>query len=288
MIQILFSLIASIFQWIIAILDQIIILLAQLMGKPKFSQGAQWVLKNLMEDSMDSTKDWFKHTFSHLYHSIKYPHPPFTRTVQILILVSLPILVWCAYIPRDRYIWFLEITPICIIVLFLLGFFYRQVFTDLFYYLFFLQVMWVMIGAHYTYQTVPLGEWLRNALVWDRNPFDRIGHFIQGVVTFVFAREILYRTSPLKKSKWLNFSSLCITLTMSVIYEFYKWGVVLTIGETKAAPFVNNQGDIWNAQWNMLLALLGGLTSLVLLCDQQDRQLKKLNRYLTTHKAEKK
>ena len=287
MVQLIISWFISTGLWVISLLSQLIILLPQIIFKPTWiSQGTQWLLKTLMEDPDDTSKDVLKSWLSHAKHSIRHPHPPLTRDVQILIVLAMLIFLWSVRQPYDRFTWILEITPLIVLSMILAGFFYRLPFTKLFYWLFFLQGSLIMIGAHYTYENVPLGEWMKSWVGFERNHYDRLGHFVQGAVTVIFAREILLRTSPFKKSHWLNFSSVCIALAVSSLYELLEWWFASYYGES-ANSFLGFQGDVWDSQWDMFLGLVGAIISLLILKKIHDQQFAKLSRYLTTHPVDK-
>lgn len=283
MIQLLISWLMSVGLWLISMISQIVLLLPQLLFKPNWiSQGSQWVLKTLMEDSDDSTKDVLKSWYSHAKHSIKHPHPPLTRDVQILISLSLVVFIWSVFQPYDRFTWSLEVAPLIVISMILAGIFYRLPFTKLFYWLFFFQGVMILVGAHYTYEQVPLGEWLQNGFNLSRNPYDRIGHFVQGLVTVIFAREVLMRTSKIKKGAWLFILSVCLSFVVSALYELLEWGAASMYG-SDADAFLGFQGDTWDMQWDILMGLIGSLVSIPILSKLHDRQYMKLSKYLERH-----
>jgi putative membrane protein len=132
-----------------------------------------------------------------------------------------------------------------------------------------------MLGGHYTYAEVPLGFWVRDALDLSRNHYDRVGHFAQGFVPAIVAREVLLRTSPLRPGKWLAFLVVCVVLAFSAVYEFVEWWTALLTGES-ATAFLGTQGDPWDTQWDMLLCTIGAVTSLLLLSRLHDRALARL------------
>jgi putative membrane protein len=287
MVQLIISWFISSGLWLISLLSQLIILLPQIIFKPTWiSQGTQWLLKTLMEDPDDKGKDVLKSWMSHVNHSIRHPHPPLTRDVQILTVIATLIFFWSSHQPLDRFTWFLEIMPLFVTSMILAGYFYRLPFTKLFYWLFFIQAIMMMIGAHYTYENVPLGEWLKVWMSSERNHYDRIGHFVQGFVTVIFAREVLLRTSPFKKGKWLNFVSVSIAFSIGALYELVEWGVALLNGES-ASAFLGFQGDLWDSQGDMFLGLSGAIISLLMLSKMHHRQYVKLSRYLTAHPVNK-
>ena len=147
--------------------------------------------------------------------------------------------------------------------------------TPLVYRLIFVHALILMLGGHYTYAHVPLGFWLQDLFDFARNPYDRIGHFAQGFIPAMIAREILLRRSPLRPGKWLFFIVSCICLAISAVYEFIEWWAALILGQG-AQEFLGTQGDPWDTQWDMFLALVGAVTAQLLLSRVHDRQLARL------------
>jgi len=135
----------------------------------------------------------------------------------------------------------------------------------------------LMVGGHYTYAQVPAGDWVRDRLGWDRNPYDRFGHLMQGFVPAVLVRELLVRTSPLRGSRWLAPLTVCACLAFSAVFEMLEWLAAATGGEA-ADAFLGTQGDIWDTQWDMFCALIGATCALLLLSRVHDRALVRLDR----------
>lgn len=148
--------------------------------------------------------------------------------------------------------------------------------TPLVYRLLFLHALILLLGAHYTYAQVPIGSWVQDLLELRRNHYDRLGHFAQGFIPAILTREILLRWSPLRPGKWLSFLVLCVCLAFSACYELIEWWVAL-IGGISADSFLGTQGDIWDTQWDMFLALLGAITAQLTLSRQHDRELSRIN-----------
>ena len=142
--------------------------------------------------------------------------------------------------------------------------------TPLAYRLLFVHALILMLGGHYTYAEVPLGFWVGKALGFSRNHYDRLGHFAQGFVPAILAREILLRRSPLRPGRWLFFLVACVCLAISATYELIEWWTALATGEG-ATAFLGTQGDPWDTQWDMFLALVGALSALALLGRAHDR-----------------
>src|SRR5262249_3724939 len=129
----------------------------------------------------------------------------------------------------------------------------------------------LLLGAHYTYAQVPVGHWMQDLFGFTRNHFDRIGHFTQGFVPAILTREILLRRFPLQPGKWLFFLVCSVCLAFSATYELFEWGVARWTGEASRA-FLGTQGDEWDIQWDMFLALIGSVAAPVLLSHLHDSQ----------------
>jgi putative membrane protein len=172
--------------------------------------------------------------------------------------------------------WVLEVFPIFIALPILVATAKRFPLTPLAYRLLFVHAIILMIGGHYTYAKVPLGFWVQDALHLARNHYDRLGHFAQGFVPAIVAREVLLRRSPLGRGKWLFFLVTCVCLAVSASYELIEW-VAALLGGSSADAFLGTQGDVWDTQWDMFTALVGALSALVLLSRVHDRQLDALN-----------
>ncbi len=192
-----------------------------------------------------------------------------------LFLASIAVLVVSGIEPYDRLTWWMEVMPVLVALPIL--YFTRRIFplTPLLYGLLFFHGLVLMLGGHYTYSRVPLGFWLQDGFELARNHYDRIGHLAQGFVPAILAREILVRLSPLKPGGWLFFLVCCVVLAVSATYEFVEWGAALLYG-ADADSFLATQGDVWDTQWDMLLALIGCLISQLLLSGWHDKQLEKL------------
>ena len=206
------------------------------------------------------------------------PVPPSateTREAVALLVLTAIALVVSGIGPVDPGTWVLEVAPV-VIAAPLLYFTWRPFrLTPLTYRLIFLHALILMLGGHYTYAHVPLGFWLQDLFDFARNPYDRIGHFAQGFVPAIIAREILLRRSPLRPGKWTFFIVCCICLAISAVYEFIEWWAALILGQG-AQEFLGTQGDPWDTQWDMFMALVGAITAQVLLSRIHDRQLARL------------
>ena len=192
-----------------------------------------------------------------------------------LILLGAIALIISGINPADRTTWWLEVFPILIAVPILLATARRFPLTPLAYRLIFLHALILMVGGHYTYAKVPLGFWMEQWFGFARNHYDRIGHFAQGFVPAIIAREILLRRSPLTAGKWLFTIVTALCLAISACYEFVEWFAAV-LGGSSAYAFLGTQGDVWDTQWDMLMAFIGAMTAQILLARVQDRQLARL------------
>ena len=193
----------------------------------------------------------------------------------VLLLATLAALVVSNIGPTDRVTWWLEVAPVLIALPILIGTRHRFPLTPLLYVLLFVHGLILILGGHYTYAMVPLGEWMKEAFGFARNHYDRIGHFAQGFVPAILAREILLRTSPLRPGRWLFTIVVAICLAFSAFYELIEWWTAL-IGGHGAEAFLGTQGDIWDTQNDMFQALLGAMAAQVLLARWHARQLARL------------
>jgi len=172
----------------------------------------------------------------------------------------------------DRLTWLLETVPVMIGLLVLWGSYKAFPLTLLSYRLLGLFALILIIGGYYTYAENPLFNWIQDEFDLARNHYDRLGHFMQGIVPAIVGRELLLRTSPLQRGKWL-FAIVCaISLAISAFYELIEWWVAI-INEQAAEAFLGTQGDHWDTQWDMFLALTGSVLAQLLLSRQHDRQL---------------
>ena len=192
-----------------------------------------------------------------------------------LLVVGEILLVLSGIQPHDRFTWVLEVAPILIVVPLLFATFTSFPFTPLVYRLIFIHALILMLGGHYTYAEVPLGYWMKDLFGFARNHYDRIGHFAQGFIPAMIARELLLRRSPLVQGKWLFFLVCCVCLALSACYEFIEWWTAVMTGEA-ATAFLGAQGDPWDTQWDMFLALIGSIAAQVLLSAVHNRQLARL------------
>ncbi len=197
-----------------------------------------------------------------------------TRTaVVVWLTVFGATTLWSAIAPKDVTTWWLEAMPALVALVLLAVTWRRFPLTALLYWLILFHAVILLIGGHYTYAEVPLFDLLKEPFGFARNNYDKVGHFVQGFVPVMVAREILLRTSPLEPGKWLAFIVLCIVLAVSAFYELVEWWVAVISAEA-ADAFLGTQGYVWDTQSDMMWALVGGVTALVLLTRLHDAQLK--------------
>lgn len=189
-----------------------------------------------------------------------------------LFLAALALLAWSGWQPRDRLVWFLEALPAIAGLAVLAAIHRRHRFTDLVTVLIFVHMAILMVGGHYTYAEMPLFNWLRDEFGLARNHYDRVGHVAQGFIPAMIAREILLRRTVIVARGWLFFVVTCICLALSAFYELIEWWVAELSG-TAAEAFLATQGDVWDTQWDMLLALLGAIAAQLILSGTHDRAL---------------
>ncbi|MEX1034441.1 MAG: DUF2238 domain-containing protein, partial [Sneathiella sp.] len=185
------------------------------------------------------------------------------------------VLIWSAIEPKGYFIWILEVGPALIGLVILIATYRKFPLTPLLYTLILIHCVILMIGGHYTYAEVPLFDTIKPWFGFERNHYDRVGHLAQGFVPAIIAREILIRLEVVTLPGWRNFIIVSICLAFSAFYELIEWAVALLTG-TAADDFLATQGDIWDTQSDMALALLGAILALLLLARVHDRQLKRV------------
>ncbi len=199
------------------------------------------------------------------------PSPPRPH-LAIAGLALLGLLILSGWQPYDRATWLMEVAPV-LIALPILAFSHRRFpLTSLLYACIFVHALVLMLGGAYTYARVPLGFTLQDLLHLGRNPYDKIGHFFQGFVPALVAREILLRGGHVQGRRMLAFLSVCVVLAISATYELIEWGAALALGQG-ADEFLGTQGDPWDTQSDMFFALIGAVTALTLFSRLHDRQL---------------
>jgi putative membrane protein len=197
------------------------------------------------------------------------------RVLAVLGLLVLTALVVSGIAPYDRATWLMEVGPVLIGAPLLLATYRRFPLTILLYVLIALHALVLILGGAYTYARVPLGFWLQGLFDLERNPYDRIGHFMQGFVPALIAREVLLRGRYVSGPPMAAFLSGCVALAVSAFYELVEWWAALALGQG-ADAFLGTQGDPWDTQSDMFMALLGATTALLTLSRLQDRQMARL------------
>ncbi len=195
---------------------------------------------------------------------------------HILLVLALVGLVVSGIRPVDRPTWWLEVLPVIVAVAVLVGTYRRFPLTPLAYRLIVFHALILAYGAHYTYAQVPLGDWARDAFGLARNHYDRLGHLAQGFIPAIVIREVLLRMTPLQPGGWTFLMVTACGLSVSALYELGEWWAAAAFGEA-AEAFLGTQGDPWDTQWDMVLALLGAVTSQLLLGRAHDRALARLD-----------
>ncbi|PIW29764.1 MAG: hypothetical protein COW30_04315 [Rhodospirillales bacterium CG15_BIG_FIL_POST_REV_8_21_14_020_66_15] len=198
------------------------------------------------------------------------------REPAVLGLLWLAALGVSAVGPADRLTWFMEVLPVMIALPLMAATHRGFPLTPLLYRLAFIHGLVLILGGHYTYAQVPPGFWLQELFDLARNPYDRIGHFFQGFVPAILAREILLRIGVLARGRMLIFIVVCICLAFSAFYELIEWAAAMILGQG-ADDFLGTQGDPWDTQWDMFMALMGAVLALALLARRHDRELADLN-----------
>jgi len=195
--------------------------------------------------------------------------------VIIWSIIFFAVLIWSAIEPKDMFTWFLEVVPALIGLIVLIYTRHSFPLTSLIYILILFHAIVLMVGGHYTYAEVPLFENFKEWFGFERNNYDKVGHFMQGFVPALITREILIRKSVVKSNSWMNFFIISFVLAFSAFYELIEWFVAEVSGED-AEAFLGTQGYIWDTQSDMALALLGGIVALLFLSRYHDKQLRKI------------
>lgn len=185
------------------------------------------------------------------------------------------VLLWSAIHPKDYFTWWLEVIPALVAVVLLFATRKRFQLTPLVYWLLLGHCIILMVGGHYTYAEVPLFDWIKELMHSDRNNFDKVGHFAQGFVPALVAREIIIRNGVVNGRYWTGFFVVCFSLAVSAFYELIEWWVAISTGDS-AEAFLGTQGYVWDTQSDMGTALLGAIVAVVVVARWQDRQIQHL------------
>lgn len=197
----------------------------------------------------------------------------------ILLTIVMCFWIWSGIEPHDtRLTWFLETLPFMLALPIMLLTYKRFPLTSLTYTIIAIHAMVLMLGGHYSYAKVPLGFWMEDWFGWTRNNYDKIGHFMQGFGPAIYTREILARTSPLKRGKWLGFLSIAVPLAFSALYEIFEWLASLS-DPTDTEAFLGTQGYIWDTQSDMFLCLIGSIVAVILLTGIHNKYLRKMGAF---------
>lgn len=196
--------------------------------------------------------------------------------VKTWLAIFFAVLVWSAIAPKDYPTWFLEVAPALIGIVLLIATYRTFPLTPLLYFLILVHSIILMVGGHYTYAEVPLFDWIKPVLGFERNNYDKVGHFMQGFMPAILAREILLRKMIVNGRAWLNMIVVSICLAFSAFYELIEW-FVAELSEEAAEAFLGTQGYVWDTQSDMAFALAGAIIALVSLAGLHDRQLKRLS-----------
>lgn len=188
------------------------------------------------------------------------------KNVHVGLLVAVVMVTaWSAIDVQDTYLtWFLESFPVFIALPILIATYRKFTLPTYLYCVIALHMVVLVVGGHYSYAEVPLGYWMEEWFGFTRNNYDKIGHFMQGVTPMLVSAELLNRTTPLKSKGWTGFLSVCVSMTVSAIYEIIEWVASLSNPEDTEA-FLGTQGYVWDTQTDMFLCLIGALTSLTIL-----------------------
>ena len=204
---------------------------------------------------------------------------PFSYFRMPLVLLSIVVVVCIATVanpPAGRISWLLEVGPGLAGIIILIVLYKRFPMSHMVYVCVFLHIFILIYGGYYTYAETPLGNWAKEAFGFSRNHYDRIGHIALGVFPAFIIREVLLRKTPLQRGGWLYFIIISIVLAVAAFWELLEWWVALLAASDVGTAFLGSQGDIWDAQWDMLLALVGAMVVLPILSGLHDRSLDQL------------
>jgi len=198
-----------------------------------------------------------------------------SKTLWVYLAIFLVVCLWSAINAYGTTLWILEALP-CLIGIAILAFTYKRFqFTNITYFFILIHFIILLVGAHYTYARVPAFDWLSEIFGWSRNNYDKLGHFAQGFIPAMIAREVLIRLDVLKKRSWLPFIVVSICLAISAFYELFEWWTAVIIKQS-ADDFLGMQGYEWDTQSDMFCAMIGAITMLILLSKVQDKQIAKI------------
>ena len=188
------------------------------------------------------------------------------------LIIFFSTLLWSGIQPRDYPTWMLEVLPAVVGFVVLAATRNRFPLTPLAYLLILVHCLILMVGGHYTYAEVPLFDWIRDGFGLERNNYDKVGHFVQGFVPAIVAREILVRNAIVAGKGWMSFIIVCVCLAISAFYELIEWWVAI-LSDEAAEAFLGTQGYVWDTQSDMMYALVGAIMALLLLSRVHDKQI---------------
>jgi len=194
---------------------------------------------------------------------------------KILLAALAAVFVWSLIGCHDYFTWFLEVLPAIVAIPVLIRLYPRLRFTNLVYSLIAIHATILMIGGHYTYALMPVFEWIKHSFHLGRNYYDRLGHFAQGFVPALIAREVLLRVTPLRRGKMFTYLVLSVCMAISAMYELFEFAAAKITGSA-ADAFLGSQGDVWDTQWDMTWCLIGATCALLFFTRIHDRALARL------------
>ncbi len=193
----------------------------------------------------------------------------------LFLIIFFIVGIWSGINPYETGLWFLE-AGMCLIGVAVLAFTFRKFkFTDMTYIFILIHLIILFVGAHYSYAKVPLFDWIKDIFDQSRNNYDKVGHFAQGFVPAMIARELLIRLDVLKKRSWLPFLVVSICLAISAFYELIEWWVG-ALSSDGADDFLGTQGYVWDTQSDMFCAMIGAICMLLFFSKLQDKQINKI------------
>lgn len=193
----------------------------------------------------------------------------------VFLIIFTLVAVWSGYKPYEAGLWFLEAGICLAAVVVLMTTFKRFRFTDMTYIFILIHLIILFVGAHYSYARVPLFDWVKEIFDQDRNNYDKVGHFAQGFIPAMVARELLIRLDVVRKKGWIPFFVICICLAISAFYELIEWWTAVLSGDG-AEDFLGTQGYVWDTQADMFCAMIGAICMLIFFSRLQDKQISKM------------
>ena len=215
---------------------------------------------------------------------------PFSYYRTPLILLGIVMLVCFATVmapPAGRFSWLLEVGPGLAGIAVLMALYRRFPMSHMAYWCVFFHMFILIYGGYYTYAKTPLGNWAMEVFGFSRNHYDRVGHLALGVFPVFIIREVLLRVTPLQRGGWFSFIVFSIVLAIAAFWELLEWWIALIVASDVGTAFLGSQGDIWDAQWDMLLALVGAMAAVPLFHRFHDRSMARLDKFDGPHLSEK-